>query len=61
MQSVPKVDHKVFQNWIKGDQSRSKGIKGGSRWTMADQRGSRVITVIWMWGGVVGLYYDDLP
>ena len=54
MQSVPKADHKLFQNWIKGDQSRAKWIKG-------DQGGSRVITVIWMWGGVVGLYYDDLP
>ena len=36
MQSVPKVDHKVFQNQIKGDQSRSKWIKG-------DQGGSRQI------------------
>ena len=34
MQSVPKVDHKVFQNQIKGNQSGSKWIKG-------DQGGSR--------------------
>ena len=40
MQSVPKADHKVFQNWIKGDQSRSKQIKGdqgGSRHIKGDQ------------------------
>ena len=57
MQSVPKVDHKVFQNWTKGDQSRSKGIKedqGRSKGIKGDHCYLDV-------RGAVGLYYDDLP